>query len=635
MSEVKLDFNRIEQAKGSVKKGPKDANVQYFNGDYHEKTDILVRETIQNPLDNPSGNGPVKILFRQRYVNSDEIPNKKDLIQTMESLCIRIKELKRNQDGIASGFVEFYNRAIKSLRAAKIGILQISDFNTTGLTGSKNDMSTNIGRFLGGVGFWDDESSGGGSGGLGKYAPFKFSGVNFCLYSSYNTDGEYVYYGWGSNFTHELNGVEYSGEINMGATVNGDYDVYKTTDKVSGGFLSEREELGTDVFALDFIKGEQGSFHWSDEMAKAVIRNFFGAIIDGKLIVEIDEYQKENIIVDKESIIELLSLFDESEKKSSRNIIADGYTVEGVQAFIKGDVFVSDPSSQTPLLGKCIVKVLQDEDFSSCFTYMRGPRMFIKSSRVRAGDLPFAGVFICDSREGNNALRNLEDSHHKDWIYTTNEDRKIRTEINTFVRYCVEKVAKFNNPDEFELKGTRLLSLGISAGNSPGSGEGEDENEAAVVIPKNVSTKGVKANHFWGEYKVSKDGKKKQIKPKKPKNKKPKKPQKPNPSSDRNREYKVDDFEAVIFKNDNVDNEYHLYIESNEHSNIRTIDFEIPGASEVAFVDSVIDDFGNPISRDTRKGKGLNAFENLVLSQGQNKFIVKTSFNKKVQINIT
>ena len=49
-------------------------------------------------------------------------------------------------------------------------------------------------------------------------------------------------------------------------------------------------------------------------------------------------------------------------------------------------------------------------------------------------------MFICTSDEGNNALRNLEDSHHRDWIYSTSQDKKIRAEINAFIKYCVEKI---------------------------------------------------------------------------------------------------------------------------------------------------------------------------------------------------
>ncbi|MDG1056809.1 MAG: hypothetical protein P8O83_03705, partial [Flavobacteriaceae bacterium] len=592
MSGLNLEFNRVKHAKGSNRKGPKDASEQYFSGDYYKKTDTLVRETIQNPLDNPSGNGPVKIVFRQRYVKTDEIPNRRELIKTMESLHQAAKKLQTNNKGIAVKFVDRYKNAAKSLKNTDIGILQISDYNTTGLTGSKNDMSSNIGRFLGGVGYFDDASAGGGSGGLGKYAPFQFSGINFCLYSSLNEKKEFIYYGWGSNFTHEQDEVEYTGEINMGSSDGDDYDVCKSAEKTTGGFLSERDELGTDVFALGFIKGEQASFIWSEEMTKAVIRNFFGSIIDKKLIVEIVEYEKDKILITNDTIVDLLDLFNENERKSSNDILADGYTVEGVKTFIDGEHFVSN-SVQTPILGKCIVKVKQDDDFSSYFTYMRGPRMLIKNSRARFGDLPFGGVFICTSDEGNNALRNLEDSHHRDWIYSTSQDKKIRAEINAFIKYCVEKVAKFENPDEFNLKGTSILSLGASSGNAPGSGDGEEDKEAAVAIPKNIVSSGIKSNSFSGEYKVDKDGKKKKVKPKKKKYKKPDDPPIPRPSTTKKREYRVDDFKAVIFKNDEVENEYHLFIESNEISNIRTIDFKILGENvipDLSFIDSIQDD---------------------------------------------
>ena len=81
-----MKFYKIKHPIGGAKRGPKDANIQYFNGDYEEKIDILVRETIQNPLDHPLNEGPVRIVFKQRYVKTDQIPFREDLLCTLRSL---------------------------------------------------------------------------------------------------------------------------------------------------------------------------------------------------------------------------------------------------------------------------------------------------------------------------------------------------------------------------------------------------------------------------------------------------------------------------------------------------------------------------------------------------------------------
>lgn len=636
-----MRFHKVKHPVGGAKRGPKDANIQYFNGDYEEKIDILVRETIQNPLDHPLNvDEPIKIVFKQRYIATDEIPNKSELLETLKALLSQIKLHKQSDTGIAAEFEKFYQEAVKKLSLDKICILQISDYHTTGLTGSRSDMKSDIGRFLGGVGWWDDSSSGGGSGGLGKFAPFRFSGVNFCLYSSFNTNNEYIYYGWGTNFYHQIGREHYTGESIMGNEVGGDFDVVKLKKPLTSGFLCERRELGSDVFALDFIKDKQGTIEWRNEMAKATIRNFFGAIIEKKLIVEVEEYGKEKIVVDYSTIEEHLTLFNPLEFSNSKDYLADGFTVEAVNCYMNGEKYDSE-KGETPILGECFIRIVQDDELSRYFTFMRGPRMLIKVEKIRSGDLAFAGVFVCCSKKGNEVLRRLEDSHHKDWKYESTADKKVRKEITEFIKRVVEKVAKFDNPDEFTISGSKLLSLGgnTSQSESGDNGEGEQIEEAAVVIPKNTITTKVKSSDFGGEFKIKEGGKKKKTKPKKQRYKKPNEggTQPPGPPK-KKREYRVDDFNAIIFKNDAAEKEYHLFIDSPEVSDIRTISFEILGGDssmkDISFIEGIFDKHGDSLSRDTRPGYSINSFENFSLLPGKNKFIVKMKFDKKIQLLI-
>ncbi len=636
-----MRFHKVKHPVGGAKRGPKDANIQYFNGDYEEKIDILVRETIQNPLDHPlNADEPIKIVFKQRYIATDEIPNKSELLETLKALLSQIKLHKQSNTGIAAEFQKFYEEAVKKLTLDNICILQISDYNTTGLTGSRSDMKSDIGRFLGGVGWWDDSSSGGGSGGLGKFAPFRFSGINFCLYSSFNTNKEYVYYGWGTNFYHQVGREQYTGEAIMGKEIAGDFDVVKLNKPLTSGFLSDRKELGTDVFAIDFIKDKQGIIEWRKEMARATIRNFFGAIIDKKLIVEIEEYGKDKIAIDSDNIKSHLDLFKSAEFNNAKDYLADGFTVEAVNCYSNGNQYESDPN-ETPTLGKCFIKIIQDDELSRYFTFMRGPRMLIKIEKVRYGDLAFSGVFVCDSKEGNDVLRILEDSHHRDWNYESASDKKVRKEITDFIKRVVELVAKFDNPDEFTISGSKLLSIGgnSSKSDSGKNGEGEQDEEAAIVIPKNVSTTKVKSTDFGGEYKIDGKGRKKKTKPKKERYKKPNDggiP--PSAPPKKNREYRVDDFNAMIFKNDAVESEYHLFIDSSKVSDIRSISFEILGGDssmrDISFIEAIFDQNGVALERDTRPGSSINSFENFSLIPGKNQFIVRMKFDKKVQLLI-
>jgi hypothetical protein len=634
---MEFKINRIELAKGASKRGPKDAGVQYFSGDYFDKIDILVRETIQNPLDNPSNNGkPIKIKFKQDYINVSEIPCKNELLETTNALYKTIESYKKNEKGIAAELTEYYKNAVNILKSKQIGILQISDYNTTGLIGRRDDMNSNIGRFLGGVGWWDDSSTGGGSGGLGKFAPFKFSGVNFCFYSSYNTLKEYIYYGWGNNFTHKINNIEYSGEINIG---DSDYDVLKLKKPIDSTFLSQRTELGTDVFVLGFIKPNQENYEWGKEMTKAVIRNFFGSIIDEKLEIEICEYNNNPILINKNSIHEFLKYFDLENKKNRNSILSDLLVTEAVKTYLNG-VEIFSLENETPLLGRCIFKVLQQDELSRHITYLRGPRMLISNKKISKGDLPFSGVFICDSEQGNNLLRKLEDSHHKSWKYDTTEDKKIRSEINSFIERCINEVATLENPDEFSIINSSLLSIGSGSKNNSGSNHVENNTkETASIYPENRKLIKIKKEDFGGEYKVSKDGKQKKVDVKKPPYKKPNLPKdKVKTNNKDKRKYTVDDFQAIVFKDDSNTNEYHLYINSEIDYTIRSISFDIPlengKLADIEFIESISDRNDNLLNKDNTNNHGKNTYNNFSVNIGNNLFKIKTKFDKKVQILI-
>ena len=624
-----LKLNRILQGDGKPV-GPKNANHQYFSGEPLEKIDRIVRETIQNPLDHPFDEGkPVKVVFKEIYAKVYSIPQKDELLKTMDSLIIELRKQKKSDKGIIATYLAKYENAKRLLNGDSIRILQISDYNTSGLTGSIKDVNSILGRFLGGFGYLDDGSGGGGSGGLGKLAPFLASKLNFCFYSSLNKDGEYLYYGWGDYFTYELANKKYRPEINI---VIENSDVLKLNKRMENcGFLSERDEQGTDVFALGFDKIMENGL-WQKEMVKAVIRNYFGAIIDKKLEVEIHEFKKAPIIINATSLNDNMLFFDEG-KKTNRgsDLLADGIVVESVKAYVDGNMF----SEILPILGKCTVKLKLNEEYQRYITYMRGPRMLIFSKKKSLGDLPFAGIFATDNSDGNDMLRITEDSHHTKWNFEDAEKgRAIQKEIKEFIDRCIKEYCSHDSEDEFEILGTGLLSFGSKSKGKGDAREEPSEEPTATIYPKNIVSAGEGTTTRGGSWKVDSKGRKKKVQPKKPKYKKKgikvvrKKP------TTKKREYRVEEFEAMMFKNDSVLNEYHLFIDSDINTDIRTINFSIKEAEDVIFINEITDSTGNTLAKDTRKEAGLNAFENFILKAGKNKFVVKTKFDKKMEIII-
>ena len=624
-----LQFNRVLRPKGGKKMGVKNSAVQYFDGNEYEKIDTLVRETIQNSIDNPiDKNKPVKMVFSEILIPTNEIEFKDEMISTIDALLVQLKLQKKTKGGQIEKFIDHYTNARERLTKKFLLCLKISDYNTTGLSDSI------IERLFISVGEFDDASSGGGSGGLGKFAPFGSSEINFCYYSSFNTDNEYIFYGWGDNFYHKIDDKEYGGETTVGYKDS----VLKLTRPYHKGFLSDRKSLGTDIFVLGHKKHFDSN--WIQSMTQSVIRNFFGSILDNKLEVEIIDKNKIGKQINKNNISDYLNMFDKNQSRNKyKEIPPDRLIVESICAFQKGKVFNSlDTTVKTDLLGECEVRIFQDDDFSNNFAFMRGPRMLIFHKKILSGDIPFSGVFCCKSEKGNNILRNIEDSKHKDWKFKDiGLDKKIKKEIKLFIDYCVKEVASHESEDSFGLSGSAIFSLGSNSKKKKEGTQTEEisDDETSIIYPKktfkNKQTTNLK---YGGVVVVDKNGRRKKKDPKKPPYKKPLEP-KPTPTPGTEpRVFKVSDFEAQIFKNDSCEKEYHLFVESDRDVTIRNIFFSIPGADSISFIDSIEDNFGNTVLRDSKFKDTDNAFENIELHKGSNLFKVSTKFNNKVEIII-
>jgi hypothetical protein len=628
-----LKLNRVLQ--GDTRPvGPKNANRQYFSGEPDEQLDKIVRETIQNSLDHPlNEKKPIKVVLKHRIIPIDQIPEKKEIIKTLEALVAELKKHKKSDDGIITEFINLYSTGIKRLSLKNIGVLQISDYNTTGLTGSIKDTKTILGRFLGSTGYFDDGGGGGGSGGLGKFAPFLASMINFCFYSSYNQNKEFIYYGWGDYFTHEISGKKYRPEINIGAK-NGDVLKEKRKPNFIKGFLAERSEEGTDVFAIGF---EKPIFEkkWEEEVTKAVIRNYFGAIIEKKLIVEVVDGSSQPILINASTIEKQLRLFNKDHKNTrNSSFMPDGLVVEAVEAFMNGQLF----EDTLPVIGKCKLKLITDplKEYSRIVSFMRKPRMLITYEKKNLGDIPFAAIFYTDNEIGNEILRKTEDSHHKKWNYDNHyKGKEIKKGIKTFIEDCIRKACTNDVEEEFEIAGTSLIAFGGKKSSSIGQSQNDFSTEAtASLYPGTISIKDsfVKSGESWI---ISKEGTKKRIEPKKAKNKKRGEVGESPPKKERDREYFVKDFAPYLFKNETTVNEYLLIINSSINTNIRRINFAINKAEDIKFVNEVIDvSSGQILNQDRSNKHGVNTFEDFQLAVGQNKFIIKTLMDKKLEIVI-
>ena len=156
---------------GGQEYGYHDPGVETFKGNFDK---YIARESLQNAIDARSGKKPVRVEITLLDFCTEDIPGPAELKQRMQACEAYWNDPKAKA---------FFSGAKKLLQAKTIPILKISDFNTTGVTGSDKDKEGNWFNLVRSSGSSSKGGSAGGSFGIGKHAPFAASSLQTVLFS--------------------------------------------------------------------------------------------------------------------------------------------------------------------------------------------------------------------------------------------------------------------------------------------------------------------------------------------------------------------------------------------------------------------------------------------------------------------
>ena len=239
----------------------------------------LVRETIQNSLDAKKDGLPlVKVTFTESVINRDLFDGA-GLRKHLRACHERVVK-----DGLDREIGRFYQEADRTL-SKNVRVLSIVDTGTTGLDSEAKWKA--LVRQEGAVN--KEGAASGGSFGIGKNAVFNVSALRAVLYST-----RYL----GKTKRERRKGVQE--KMQAKSTLMSHPSPDGAGDLQHVGFLEwptvrsrsdlpsefRLDEPGTGVFILGF-EPQVGDREWIDEMLRAVVENFFCAIHDEKLAVEI------------------------------------------------------------------------------------------------------------------------------------------------------------------------------------------------------------------------------------------------------------------------------------------------------------------------------------------------------------
>lgn len=454
---------------GGHEDGISNPMIEHFSSDlnYH-----LAREVIQNSIDaRLNSEHPVRVKFELFHFPAEGLPGGTQLREIISSCGQYWKGDNKTQT--------FINKALETFRSDQINVLKISDYNTKGLSGDDENIKGPWYNLVKSRGASSKSAGEGGSFGIGKGAPFAASNVRTVFYSSYShEDLKHKFIGLAELVSFKLDGDTKRGAGSYG--FEGQKTVFKPHEFPDQSWV--REETGLDIYVM----GYKVLDNWQETMIKSVLRNFWYAIDQNELAVEVDgrEINRNNL---ESSMSEFF--FNEPAKDS---IKPEGNPLHFYQA-VKSSTPIEE---KLPLLGNVKFFFKQTDIHLNRVALLRRSHMVIYTKRF-VFPSPFAGVFVCDDPAGNEELRQMEPPAHDDWDPHRNEENgdKVLKELIQFIRQILNDKKQIKKSGALRIPGLSKylpfedsdnLIEDNSNGESQFSGESGEEETARKIQEKDI-----------------------------------------------------------------------------------------------------------------------------------------------------
>ena len=407
-------------------KGIGDSGLETFRG---TPIKSLAREICQNTLDAGCG-GTVEVEFYCFSLSPSLVPGSSELRKVFDK-CI---EFWKNQKSKITK--EFFEEAIEKIDSYKISMLRISDFNTTGLKGSKKDLNTDWTNLTKSSGVSDKGGTAGGSFGIGKFAPFACSSFSTVFYNTYDTEEVVASQGVSRLVTFR----DDDGETTQGIGYYGNErntPVYESLD-LDPNFSRVEVGHGTDIYIAGYKFSGDG---WKNDIIVSIIDDFLGSIWNERLVVHVGEQ-----VISKKTLPDLMGIYSDQ---------ITGYA----DKYYK--VLTSNKTEwfQTDFMNYGIIKLglLIGPEMHRKVAMLRKTGMKIMDRGNISGYIPFAGIMLIEGERINNILRKLENPQHTKWELERSNNpvmaKNIIKGLNDYIKECLEKLAQNSADEQLDAEG--------------------------------------------------------------------------------------------------------------------------------------------------------------------------------------
>lgn len=410
--------------------GPNDPVDEKFKGQPYYS---IVREAIQNSLDAiDNDNKPVKVDFNFFDLNRTNYPG----FFEIENHIIQSKTYYFQNDNAKRLFEEmlyYLNGDIEKRKRANLSCMRISDYNTVGMSYEESDTRSPFYAFLRAGGVSAKSQGAGGSFGFGKGAYYTLSPIK--------TNTNKVFFEGSTILTTHKN--ENGDKLTAyGYYDNNEGEPTNEEDKIPDIF--KRSEKGTDINIIGL---------WDEKrrkkiMIKSVLNNFWLAINDNKLIVQIDD-----VIINNNNLSQILDEYFVGQYESGAPTEIESWNPKSYFKAVKhagrSDQFrVFD--GHLEVLGKVKLYVYLEKGLPNRTSHFRKPRMVV-FKRTNRKVIGYSAVFVCESERGNEILRLMENPAHNEWRKENHPKkegkihksaRKAEMEISNFINAKLEELSK-------------------------------------------------------------------------------------------------------------------------------------------------------------------------------------------------
>lgn len=443
--EKNCEWHFAEQT-GGREDGPNDPKLENFKQYAYPS---LVREAIQNSLDAVDDDTkPVEVSFNIEEIDTTCYKNL--FLQLSEHVAGCLQYYSSNKDA-----KRIYGEMSKTLFGFRglIQYIKISDSNTIGMDYVENDTDSPFYAFVRSAGVTSKATAqAGGSFGFGKAAYFNISPISTVFVSTHTKKGRCWFEGVSSLCTHLFRAKKC---VAVGYYDNNEGNPISSPMQIPQQF--RKECAGTDFYILGInAKENQDRVQIYSEIKEAVLRHFWLSIYENKLVVKIGsevinklnlENHMKRVFVDPE---------DTTKKFSFYNPLPylDAVAHAGVDS---RHILVS---KRLLGLGDVRLFVKKSKLAPDKMLYMRAPRMLVYGKKNQSS-YGYYGVFVCDDRQGNALLRNMENPAHNEWSdknwqingkpYFVGKD--VLDELKIFITKTIQDIFANNVADTLKIKG--------------------------------------------------------------------------------------------------------------------------------------------------------------------------------------